>query len=252
MAQVQYGQLPVAKATAANILDRKCQNCISLLRKHHAYQRRYPDRSVIIRQCINHLKTLKPRFSQPSLSRQQLFLVEAQAARHWWRAISLLINHHDSAWRRRYPRATDPINLLFNTGYTILARWIRDIVVAAGMLPQIGVLHAVGVDREPLVYDIVEVFRQPVVDAVVLTFLGKKKRPLASIKENDMARCIHLLQKRWKQPIRYETKCVPFQAVAAHEVTKLAQAIVAGEAWKPYSYPWGHGWSCQHYRARNK
>ena len=69
-------------------------------------------------------------------------------------------NHHP-------PR--DAINALLSYGYGILYPRIRRAVVTAGLSPYYGVHHISYKKQEALVYDLIEEFRQPIIDRVVLT-----------------------------------------------------------------------------------
>lgn len=72
--------------------------------------------------------------------------------------------------RNRHP-PRDPINALLSYGYGILYSRIRNAIVTAGLSPYYGVLHSSYKKQEALVYDLVEEFRQPVIDRVILTLV---------------------------------------------------------------------------------
>lgn len=74
--------------------------------------------------------------------------------------------------RNRHP-PMDAINALLSYGYGILYSRIHGAVVSAGLSPYYGVLHSPYRKQEALVYDLVEEFRQPVVDRVVLTAVNQ-------------------------------------------------------------------------------
>lgn len=73
--------------------------------------------------------------------------------------------------RNRHPPA-DAINALLSYGYGILYARVRSAIVSAGLSPYYGVLHSSYRKQEALVYDLVEEFRQPVVDRVALTVVN--------------------------------------------------------------------------------
>lgn len=81
--------------------------------------------------------------------------------------------------RKKYP-SVDIVNAMLSYGYGILYSKIRHAVISANLNPYQGVLHASYRDNEALVYDLIEEFRQPVVDKVVLTMIGRKQ-----VCEND-------------------------------------------------------------------
>lgn len=67
---------------------------------------------------------------------------------------------------RRPPR--DPVNALLSFGYSLLTAEVNAHVLAVGLDPQVGVLHATRAGRPALALDLIEEFRIPVVDRVVL------------------------------------------------------------------------------------
>lgn len=81
--------------------------------------------------------------------------------------------------RIKHP-SPDIVNVMLSYGYGILYSKIRYAVISANLNPYKGVLHASYRDQEALVYDLIEEFRQPVVDKVVLTMIGRKQ-----VSEND-------------------------------------------------------------------
>lgn len=248
VAQVRYRDTPAALAAAAALIARKCRNSAALLDKFRPYQRRYPERATALEQSIRRLAVIKGRAARVSSGRSALFLLEAHAARAYWAGVQNLVARHDPAWKRQYPHARDPVNLLLNTGYTFLARWVREAIQAAGLLPEVGFFHAIAAGREPLVYDLMELFRQPVVDAVVLPILTKKKRPVARLSERDMRRAVAHFHEQWERPFWYRGQCLPLWQIAEREAVSLARAMLGGRPWAPYRHPWGHGWTCVGYR----
>lgn len=73
---------------------------------------------------------------------------------------------------RRPPR--DPPNALLSLGYSMLTNEALGAVVAAGLDPYVGFLHGIDYGRPSLALDLVEEFRHPVVDRLVLTVLNRK------------------------------------------------------------------------------
>lgn len=71
--------------------------------------------------------------------------------------------------RRRPPK--DPVNALLSFGYTVLAANLHTLLRLAGLNVHIGALHASAAGSQALVSDLMEEFRAPVVDAVVVTLL---------------------------------------------------------------------------------
>lgn len=99
---------------------------------------------------------------------------EGQAARAWFTALRPLID--DARLRprgrtRRPPR--DRFNALLSYGYGLLRRDVQTAIMRVGLDPAIGVLHAPRTAAPPLTLDLMELFRVPVVDAMVLAAVNQ-------------------------------------------------------------------------------
>lgn len=73
---------------------------------------------------------------------------------------------------RRPPR--DPINVLISLGYTFLTKEVSSALDAESFEMYLGFLHGIRYGRKSLPLDIVEEFRQPVVDRFVVNICNKR------------------------------------------------------------------------------
>jgi len=106
--------------------------------------------------------------------RDQLMGYEGYGAALYWQAVGLLIPS-DYAWPGRATRgAHDPINSLLNYGYGILYREIERACFHVGLDPFGGYLHADRPGKPSLTLDLIEEFRQLVVDRVVVGLAARR------------------------------------------------------------------------------
>lgn len=105
--------------------------------------------------------------------RARLMSLEAHAARLYWDGVKqLLLTLPD--WPGRVHRgATDPCNAALNYGYGILYGQTEAAITLAGLDPYAGFVHADRAGKPSLVFDLIEEFRQPVVDRTVLALLNR-------------------------------------------------------------------------------
>ncbi len=73
---------------------------------------------------------------------------------------------------RRPPK--DPVNALLSLGYTFLTQSMVTALEAVGLDPYLGYLHTEKYGRPSLALDLVEEFRTPIVDSLVLDLLNHK------------------------------------------------------------------------------
>src|SRR5579883_2683190 len=104
--------------------------------------------------------------------RQELMGLEGVAGRLYWQGVTALIESKAEFMGRVHQGATDGVNALLNYGYGILYAQVWGAVVNAGLEPFAGFLHVDRPGKPSLVLDLVEEFRQPVVDRTVIAFIN--------------------------------------------------------------------------------
>ncbi len=75
--------------------------------------------------------------------------------------------------RVKYP-STDPINALLSFSYTLLGQEMAGVLEGLGLDPACGFYHQPDFGRRSLALDLIEPFRNPAADRLVLTVLNKK------------------------------------------------------------------------------
>jgi len=104
---------------------------------------------------------------------QALDGVEGSAARTYFSAL-MRFNRSPLEWpgRMKHP-APDPINALLSLTYTLLMHEILGLAEALGLDPYLGFLHQLDYGRPSLALDLLEAFRHPVADRLVLATLNQ-------------------------------------------------------------------------------
>lgn len=105
--------------------------------------------------------------------RNALLSIEGRAAQRYWEGVRLIVPEALGWVGRRHRNARDPFNAALNYGYAVLARAVEQALVFAGLDPFAGFLHADRPGKPSLTLDLIEEFRQPVVDRVLLGAVGK-------------------------------------------------------------------------------
>jgi CRISP-associated protein Cas1 len=73
---------------------------------------------------------------------------------------------------RRPPK--DPVNSLLSFGYTLLFNNVMSLILAEGLNPYLGNLHRSERKEPHLAFDLMEEFRSPVVDSLVISLVNKQ------------------------------------------------------------------------------
>lgn len=147
---------------ARRIVVRKIRNSDALLGR---FGRNHP--TVELRRERTRLKAAAGAVANAT-SIEALFGYEGDAAAAYFAAYGRILPEpfRFTLRTRRPPR--DPSNALLSYGYALLASEATGAIAAAGLDPGLGMLHAPDSGRASLALDLMEEFRAPVVDRLVL------------------------------------------------------------------------------------
>ncbi|HEY4694498.1 MAG TPA: CRISPR-associated endonuclease Cas1 [Candidatus Nanoarchaeia archaeon] len=179
-AQIGAEDTEKAAGLAKEIVLVKIANQEKLLRYFLKHQRvYYPTNAEKIGELSNTLDSLGEQLLVTSFKplnyHNQLFSFEGRASDSYWRGVKLLIGGKVDFPGRKGRGAKDLVNSLLNYGYAILYSRVLAALLANGLLPFAGFLHKDRSGKSSLVLDIMEIFRQKIVDETLLIFLNKKK-----------------------------------------------------------------------------
>jgi CRISPR-associated protein Cas1 len=111
--------------------------------------------------------------SSPGEVRAELMGLEGTGGRLYWKQIGNMLPDHLGFTGRSHQGATDAVNAAINYGYGILTSHVWGAVMNAGLEPFAGFLHVDRAGKPSLVLDLIEEFRQPVVDRAIFSWLNK-------------------------------------------------------------------------------
>lgn len=146
--------------------------------------------------------------------------------------------------RNRNP-PMDPFNSLLGYGYGILYSRIRSAIVKSGLSPYYGVFHATYRTQEALVYDLIEEFRQPVVDRAVLTLIARKQVSPTDFnvtnegcffKNSFKKKFAGIILGRLDQEYTYGNEKKTFSEIIETQADRLASAIFETGKYSPFTY----------------
>ncbi len=176
-------------------------------------------------------------------ARERFMSVEGRAASRYWGAIARIIPA-ELAWPGRETRgAPDIFNMALNYGYGVLYSQVERVLVLAGLDPYAGFLHADRPGKFSMVCDLIELFRQPVVDR---TIIGMVNRGIAFETEDDgrfnsatRKRIAEKILERMESTELYEGKRQPVRCILQSEARHIA-TFVRGDlaVWQPFVMGW--------------
>ncbi|NPA76406.1 MAG: CRISPR-associated endonuclease Cas1 [Candidatus Diapherotrites archaeon] len=165
---------------------------------------------------------------------------EGIASRLYFEAVAEGMGSLSFRGRRRRP-PPDPVNAALSYGYAILLSLATSALLAAGIHPEIGIIHSTGRRRPALALDLMEEFRVAVVDAPV--FRAFKRRWLGWDDVRSEGRAVLLNEQGKKKVIEaVETRLSfspmgdagDYRFLIFRQAERLASAIVHEKPYKAY------------------
>lgn len=193
-----------------------------------------------IMEVLNHIENYGP-----SNNKQLYISKEAEASKYYWEALSLVIPNevgYDGKRRKRYDNPEDSFNISLNYLYTILASEVWFAIELSGLDPYIGYLHEDSSRRPSLVMDLMEEFRQPVVDRALInmftttnewrTLLNQDKR----LSEEGRKKLLKTFYEQLKTKTTFMDRSIPLSGHIHLQPYRLAKYIMKyTNTYQPYN-----------------
>ncbi|WP_017302244.1 CRISPR-associated endonuclease Cas1 [Nodosilinea nodulosa] len=182
------------------------------------------------------------------LSLEQIRGYEGNGASEYFQTFGPLITNPGFSWAgRNFHPPTDPVNSLLSFGYTLLFNNVFSLLLVEGLNPYLGHLHGAERQKAYLAFDLMEEFRSPVVDALVMRLINQKIiRPtdFSWPKENngvyltDPARRVFLrhFEQRITEKVTHPDvkEPVSYRRVIQLQVKRYKRAVLGNQPYKAF------------------
>jgi CRISPR-associated protein Cas1 len=165
---------------AEKIIDKKIEKSHELLSELSKYYKGI--NKTLIDNTFSYEKRTYPK-DNANRSIRNLMTYEGRVADIYWKTLSKVFNdicpefNFKSRKNKSYSHgmnASDYVNALLNYGYAIEESVIRKAINTIGLDPNIGFLHEISSGKQPLVYDLQELYRW-LIDLSIIQLLEEKK-----------------------------------------------------------------------------
>jgi CRISPR-associated protein Cas1 len=173
--------------------------------------------------------------------RQELMGLEGVAGRLYWDGARTIVESKVEFMGRVHRGATDIVNALLNYGYGILYAHVWGAVVNAGLEPFAGFLHVDRPGKPSLVLDLVEEFRQPVVDRTVIAFinLGQPMNMENGLLDQETRRAIaEKILERLSSTETFRGQQYQIRSIIQMQARSLVSFLRNKGKYKPFSFRW--------------
>ena len=167
---------------------------------------------------------------------------EGRAAAKYWTSFANLIPDELTFPGRHTRHATDAVNSAINYVYSVLYGEVWRAVIRAGLDPYFGIMHGTERDQGSLVFDLIEEYRAPFGDRLVIGMLGRgfaleldKDGLLRAACRRKLVQAFHRL---WNRAVRCRGKMFRPSELLNIQVTSLKNAYLGGEEYRPFRFQW--------------
>jgi len=112
--------------------------------------------------------------ARESSAMASLLGVEGQGARVYFGAFPQIVRCELTFGGRSRRPPRDEVNAALSFGYTLVGSELAGALAAVGLDPDVGLMHELHYGRPSLALDLLEEFRQPVVDRLVLSLVNRR------------------------------------------------------------------------------
>jgi CRISPR-associated protein Cas1 len=180
--------------------------------------------------------------------RNTLLGIEGEASRVYFESLKeVLSSQYYAGFRTKRP-PEDIFNALLGYGYGMLYSEVEKACIISGLDPYLGFLHADRYGKPSMVLDLIEEFRQPIVDRAMITLLQKKMIDEGDIEREEChvylnksgrSKAIEAIITRFKTEITYGGEKILLENV----ILKQARGIVKflnneSEGYEPFIHRW--------------
>lgn len=233
---------------AWKIVLNKISNQINLLKRIRKVRiRRNAKLAEKLRRDVEEIIQVKREIEDRGVGNYKLWYIskEAEASRIYWESVNKILPEDvgfEGRRKKRFDRPSDPFNIALNYLYSILASELWFSVELSGLDPYLGYLHEDSSRRPSLVMDLMEEFRQPIVDKNLIHFFTVKKdwRNILNeeLKLTDKGRrkLLELFYGALDRKVTFLNRTLPIKAHIQLQPLRLAKYIVGYiKSYQPYN-----------------
>lgn len=205
-----------------------------------------PERFARVDQLSDQIAELRPAVQRVAGQRiddvrATLMGYEGTGGRLYWEGVKTIISQRGEFMGREHQGATDAVNSLLNYGYGILYAQVWGAVLNAGLEPFAGFLHVDRPGKPSLVLDLVEEFRQPVVDRAVIAHINLGEAVTLNagmLDEETRARFAAKVLERLESTESVQGKKYQIKSIIQMQARSLCAFLRREGPYSPFSFKW--------------
>lgn len=196
-----------------------------------------------IDETINQLADLNLNGNNPEI-RMKIMGLEGNASNEYWNAVKYFVPC-EIGFKSRTKKPTDLMNSMLNYGYAILASEITKSILINGLDPYCGFLHFDMTRRSSLTFDLIEPFRQQIVDKTVIGLINRKQVTVDDLdKRNNTIKLetrkliVEKILGKIHSTITYNDETMSYEDLIRKQSDDLVNVMLKGEEFNGFYIRW--------------
>lgn len=176
--------------------------------------------------------------------KMQMMGIEGKASNEYWNNVKYFIPKEIS-FTARTKKPTDLLNSMLNYGYAILASQITKSILVNGLDPYCGFLHYDMLNRTSLTYDLIEPFRQQIVDKTMISLINRKQVKIDDLdKRNNLLKLnarkliVSKILDKMFSTVTYNNKILTYAEIIDEQTKNLVNTIINGDEFNGFHLTW--------------
>ena len=196
-----------------------------------------------IDECINQLESMSLTGDNQSV-RMKIMGLEGKASNEYWKSVKYFLPN-EIEFSSRTKKPTDLLNSMLNYGYAILASEISKSILVNGLDPYCGFLHFDMDKRSSLAFDLIEPFRNQIVDKTLFGLINRKQVTLDDLdKRNNTLKLkarkliVERILAKLYSTITYSGETLSYADLIENQSKNLVNSLLHGDEFKGFYLRW--------------
>ena len=212
--------------TAKAIIKAKMKNQINLLKYYARYRAKTDiEEFALLEKVIEQMEGIAKKMKEAK-DVPALMGYEGSLSVLYWKCFGILIDKRD--FKRETFNASDEVNQALNYGYAFIYHRVQSSLIKTGVNLYHSFLHSTQSNKPTLVFDMVEVFRQMVVDREIISILNRGTK-ISSSKGRLSKKSIKVItqnvQERLATPTTWRKGKYKLMTIIDEQALELAHVI---------------------------
>jgi len=229
MVQLRNYFSPRSLELAKEVVHTKSRNQINLI-KYLNRRRKNP----FLKEKIDNMQKLYLRI-KTAKEKKSLMGIEGSISVQYWAAFGEVLGI--DGFIRTHQNSKDELNQALNYGYAILYNRVQSALIHEGLNLYYPLYHSVQSNKPTLVYDMVEAFRQPVVDREILALLNRGQTLTQSngrLSKDSIKLIVQNIQERLATPAPSRYGKSALYNIIGFQMNHLKRAMLDGTTYKGF------------------